>query len=215
MDRFDKDISQSIKGYLNKNVNFKWEEGQRIQNKIENKKLRISKFNPVYWSVLSFAVILFILLGSSYLNKESLTNEDNLITAAEQLKIHNEYLDSLNEVTINVKNKERINNQNTMYLIEIKNNSPYPILEGNLLLSHDIKTSNGIKENPYKIFTPTINELKSGGSISIEVMAPNSVFDAEMIEVDNETIELQGYIKERNPALMFSIKKSSSGYEPI
>lgn len=67
MDKFDTEVRKEINSFLHDNVQFTSAEKRRIQEKISNQKSLGERINPVYWSVLTAAVVLSIFLSYSYL----------------------------------------------------------------------------------------------------------------------------------------------------
>ena len=67
MNNFDKKISENVKSYLDENVEFSYEEIEKIHLKIQQGIQKSRKFNPVYWTVLASAAIIFLVLSLSFL----------------------------------------------------------------------------------------------------------------------------------------------------
>lgn len=67
MDHFDNQIKKEVNEFLQKNIRFTQEEGESIRRKIQNKKSRSLKFDPVYWTVLVAAASIFIFFSASFI----------------------------------------------------------------------------------------------------------------------------------------------------
>lgn len=58
-----------MKHYLDENVEFSTEEREKIQLRIQQKLNKSNRFHPKYWTVLTSAVIIFLVLSLSFLKK--------------------------------------------------------------------------------------------------------------------------------------------------
>jgi hypothetical protein len=68
LNNFDKNISEKVKSYLDKNVEFTTEEIEKIQMKM-HQGIHISrKSNRFYWTALASAAAIFLILSLSFLN---------------------------------------------------------------------------------------------------------------------------------------------------
>ncbi|MCT8140459.1 hypothetical protein H1D32_23970 [Anaerobacillus sp. CMMVII] len=68
MNNTDKKISEKVKSYLDKNVEFTTEESEKIQMKIQQGIHKSRKFNRFYWTALASAAAIFLILSISFLN---------------------------------------------------------------------------------------------------------------------------------------------------
>jgi len=64
---FDKKISDNVKSYVNKNVEFTTEESEKIHWKVQQGIPNTRKFNPLYWTVLVSAATIFLIVSLSFL----------------------------------------------------------------------------------------------------------------------------------------------------
>lgn len=214
MDNFDKQISRGVKSFLDKNVEFKNSEKHKILLTIEHSNRKTKKFYPVYWTVLASTAIIVCIMSLSFMN-DGASNINDSEQAGSDFANGNPYLDELEKIKITIKNEEKINDGDHKYLIEVENNSKYPLLEGTLLLSHDIKITNGIKENPFKMDVVINKEILSGKSDIVESEVPSSILDQSKVDTNGITIELKGYLKEISPKTAFNIMKSNSVVEGV
>ncbi|WP_316568796.1 hypothetical protein [Neobacillus sp. YIM B06451] len=76
MNNFDKNISDNVKSYLKENVKFSAEESEKIRLKIQQGSRISRKFNPLYWTVLASAAIIFLVLSLPFL-KDSFVGPEN------------------------------------------------------------------------------------------------------------------------------------------
>ena len=132
MDNFDKQISKRVKNYLDENVEFKNDEKNKILTKIEHSKRK--NFHPVYWTVLASTAIIVFILSLSFINDGKSNIQERELTGTE-IKNDNPYMTELEKIEITVKKEEEINDGDHQYLIEVENNSKYPLLEGPLLFN--------------------------------------------------------------------------------
>ena len=212
MDNFDKRISRGVKSFLNENVEFKNEERHKILETIEHSKRKKKRFHPVYWSVLASAAIIICILTLSFINDGNSNIQDSQLAGSDSGK-SNLSLEELEKIKISIKNEQVINGGDHQYLIEIENKSKYPLLEGTLFLSHEIKVTNGIKGNPFKMVVEINKKIPSGKSFTVESEVPSSVFDQSKVDVNGLTIELKGYLKEISPQSSINILQSNSVVE--
>ena len=77
MNEFDKKISENVKSYLDKNVEFTTEESKKVQMKIQQRIHKSRKFNPFYWTALASAAAIFLILSISFLNDHPLLGPVN------------------------------------------------------------------------------------------------------------------------------------------
>lgn len=76
LDNFDKKISDEVKSYLDENIEFTKEESKKIQLNIQKGYPNSRKFNPLYWTVLASAAIVFLVLTLSFL-KGPIIDQEN------------------------------------------------------------------------------------------------------------------------------------------
>lgn len=76
LDNFDKKISGKVKSYLDENVEFSTEENKKIHLKIQQKFYKSRSSNPLYWTVLAFAAIIFLILSLSFLKSPIVVPEN-------------------------------------------------------------------------------------------------------------------------------------------
>ncbi len=77
MNNFDKEITEKVKSYLDKNVEFTSRESEKIQMKIQQGNIHKSRrFNPFYWTALASATAIFLILSISFL-KAPITGIEN------------------------------------------------------------------------------------------------------------------------------------------
>lgn len=63
MERCEFNGKKEVNEFLEKNIRFTHEEGERVRARIREKKKNPLKFHPVYWTVLAAAASLFIILS--------------------------------------------------------------------------------------------------------------------------------------------------------
>ncbi|MFC5604632.1 hypothetical protein [Sporosarcina koreensis] len=68
MDRFETEIKKEVNDFLEKNIRFTHEEGERIRERIAPRKKRTIRFSPVYWTVMAAAASLFIFISISFIS---------------------------------------------------------------------------------------------------------------------------------------------------
>jgi len=68
MERFETEIKKEVDDFLERNIRFTHEEGERIRERIAPRKKRALRFNPVYWTVFAAAASLFIFISISFIN---------------------------------------------------------------------------------------------------------------------------------------------------
>ncbi|MFA9560435.1 hypothetical protein ACERII_24350 [Evansella sp. AB-rgal1] len=78
MNKSDKKISEKVKSYLDKNVEFTTEESEKIQMKLQQGIHKSRNFNPFYWTALASAAAIFLILSISFLNGSLLGPENEL-----------------------------------------------------------------------------------------------------------------------------------------
>ncbi|MFN7250223.1 MAG: hypothetical protein ACK4M9_05450 [Anaerobacillus sp.] len=76
MNNFDKIISEKVKSYLDKNVEFTTEESEKIQIKIQQGIQKSRKSNRFYWTALASVAAIFLILSLSFLNGPLLDPEN-------------------------------------------------------------------------------------------------------------------------------------------
>lgn len=79
LDNFDKKISGKVKSYLDENVEFSTEESKKIHLKIQQKFYKSRSGNPLYWTVLAFAAIIFLILSLSFLKSPIVVPENEYV----------------------------------------------------------------------------------------------------------------------------------------
>lgn len=79
LDNFDKKISGKVKSYLDENVEFSTEESKKIHLKIQQKFYKSRSANPLYWTVLAFAAIIFLILSLSFLKSPIVVPENEYV----------------------------------------------------------------------------------------------------------------------------------------
>ena len=212
MDNFDKQISGRVKNFLDENVEFKNDEKNKILEKIEHNNRKTKKFHPVYWTVLASTAIIVFILSLSFINDGNSNIQERELKGTD-VKNDNPYIAELEKIEITIIKEEEINDGDHHYLIEIENKSKYPLVEGTMFLSHDIKISNGLKGNPFKVVMELNQEISPGKSTVVESEVPSSIFDQSKVVVNGISIELRGYFKKVSPQSMFNILKSNSVVE--
>lgn len=212
MDNFDKHISRRVQNFLEENVEFKNDEKNKILAKIEQRNRKTRIFHPVYWTVLASTAIVVFILSLTFINDGKNNIQESELTGAESTK-ENPYSAELEKIKITVQKEEEINEGDHLYLIEVENNTKYPLLEGTLSLSHDIKIPNGLKGNPLKVTVDINEEIPPGQAAMVESEVPSSIFDQSKVDVNGITIELRGYLEEISPQSMISMLKSNSVVE--
>lgn len=76
LNNFDKKISDKVKSYLNENVEFSTEESEKIHLKIQQEFHKSRSVNPLYWTVLASAAIIFLVLSLSFLKSPIVVPEN-------------------------------------------------------------------------------------------------------------------------------------------
>lgn len=76
LNNFDKKISNEVKSYLDKNVEFSAEESEKIQLKIQQGFHKSRRINPLYWTVLASAAVIFLVLSLSFLKSPFVVPEN-------------------------------------------------------------------------------------------------------------------------------------------
>lgn len=67
MDKFDHEVREELKSFLQENIQFTPEEKEQVQERIGSKKSKGLQFNPVYWTVLTAAIALSLFFSFFYL----------------------------------------------------------------------------------------------------------------------------------------------------
>ena len=109
---------------------------------------------------------------------------------------------------INIQSEEEFKS----YTIKLTNKTGFELTHLMLNLSYPIKTSNGTKNNPFMVegkadnLTRPVN-LKTEESIQFSIYAPvKEVFsDTDLLDFENPSIELKGYVKEGNKEIPFKM----------
>jgi len=209
VDNFDKEISKKVKKYLDNNVSFSNTEKENIQREIERHDQTPRKFNPTYWTILVSAAALLIILSISFFNNPS----GEQAMSGEVGELSEKYLAELEKVDMAIKEHTQLAEGEIQYVIEITNDSQFPIKQGTLFLSYDIKLTNGVKGNPFKMIFDLPKEIAVGDSTKIETIIPASIFDRNKVTTESLTLELKGYLKEISDETMFNIAKSDTVIE--
>lgn len=76
LNNFDKKISGKVKSYLDENVEFSTEESEKIRLKIQQEFHKSRSVNPLYWTVLASAAIIFLVLSLSFLKSPIVVPEN-------------------------------------------------------------------------------------------------------------------------------------------
>ena len=76
LNNFDKKISDKVKSYLDENVEFSTEESEKIHLKIQQEFHKSRSVNPLYWTVLASAAIIFLVLSLSFLKSPIVVPEN-------------------------------------------------------------------------------------------------------------------------------------------
>ena len=76
LNNFDKKISGKVKSYLDENVEFSTEESEKIHLKIQQEFYKSRSANPLYWTVLASAAIIFLVLSLSFLKSPIVVPEN-------------------------------------------------------------------------------------------------------------------------------------------
>lgn len=77
LDNFDKKISGKVKSYLDENIELSTEESEKIHLKIQQDFYKSRSANPLYWTVLAFAAIIFLILSLSFLKSPIVVPEND------------------------------------------------------------------------------------------------------------------------------------------
>ena len=80
LNNFDKEITEHVKSYLEKNVQFSKEESELIHQKIKHGNDKRPKSNLLYWTVLVSAATIFLVLISLSFLKGSFVGQDKELT---------------------------------------------------------------------------------------------------------------------------------------
>ncbi|TWT13174.1 hypothetical protein [Planomicrobium sp. CPCC 101079] len=67
MDKFDHEVREQLKSFLQEKIQFTSEEKEQVHERILSKKSKGFQFNPVYWSVLTAAIALSLFFSFFYL----------------------------------------------------------------------------------------------------------------------------------------------------
>lgn len=142
-----------------------------------------------YLILLSLLLLFFLIVGCS--TKEEQFDDKNIIFSV-----------------INIQSEEEFKS----YTIKLTNKTGFGLTHLMLNLSYPIKTSNGTKNNPFMVegkadnLTRPVN-LKTEESIQFSIYAPvKEVFsDTDLLDFENPSIELKGYVKEGNKAIPFKM----------
>ncbi|WP_139311083.1 hypothetical protein [Paenisporosarcina indica] len=212
MDNFDKKISTRVQNFLEENVEFRNDEKNEILEKIEHRNRNKRHFHPVYWTVLASTAIIVFILSLTFIS-DGKSNIQNSELAGSEFKNANPYLAEAEQIKITIQNEEEVNEGDHKYVIEVKNNSKYPLLESTMLLSHDINISNGLKGNPFKVSIDINKEISPGQVAVVESEVPSSIFDQSKVNVDGISIALKGYLNEVSDQSFIHISKSNSVVE--
>ncbi|MBB4823023.1 hypothetical protein HNO89_000241 [Sporosarcina luteola] len=76
MNHFDKKISDKVKSYLDENVEFSAEEIKKMNLKIQQGFHKSRSINPLYWTILASAAIIFLVLSLSFLKSPFVVPEN-------------------------------------------------------------------------------------------------------------------------------------------
>ncbi|AYC28426.1 hypothetical protein [Paenisporosarcina cavernae] len=209
MDPFDKDVSTKLKRYVNEHVSFSANEKNNVFDSIQKIDKRSMRFQPTYWVVLSFVTVLIVFFGKSFISEWNVQDSLSANPPSESSSEIN-YLDELNNVQLTVTDRTELPDHVTTYTIEIQNTSMYPILDGELFLSYDIKLPNGQKENPFKVEIELPDEIKPGAHLNKELIVPNNLFQPDMVNTKEQSLSMHGFIHKKIPANRFSILRSMS-----
>ncbi|KJS13053.1 MAG: hypothetical protein VR67_05960 [Peptococcaceae bacterium BRH_c8a] len=142
-----------------------------------------------YLILLSLLLLFFLIVGCS--TKEEQFDDKNIIFSV-----------------INIQSEEEFKS----YTIKLTNKTGFELTHLMLNLSYPIKTSNGTKNNPFMVegkadnLTRPVN-LKTEESIQFSIYAPvKEVFsDTDLLDFENPSIELKGYVKEGNKEIPFKM----------
>lgn len=78
MENFEKGMKKEVDDYLERNIRFTHEERERIRERIAVSQKKVSRFNPVYWTVLVAAASIFIVLSLSYIKGSNNGSPENI-----------------------------------------------------------------------------------------------------------------------------------------
>jgi hypothetical protein len=142
-----------------------------------------------YLILISSIMLLGVLFGCS--TKKEQFNDENII--------------------FNVVNTQSTNEFKS-YTIEISNKTGFDLTHLTFTLSYPIKTSNGSKGNPFVVEGEADNSTRpvnliSGETTKFSIFAPiNEVFsDTDLLDFENPSVELKGYVREGNNEIPFGM----------
>lgn len=145
-----------------------------------------------YLILISSITLLFVLFGCSTIKEQF--NDGNIVFNVVDTQSSKEF---------------------QAFTIEISNKTEFDLTHLTFNLGYPIKTSNGLKDNPFVVegevenSTEPVN-LKSRETTRFSVLAPISeVFsDTNLLDFENPSVELKGYFKEGNNEIPFGVSGS-------
>ncbi|PLS17677.1 hypothetical protein CVD28_10625 [Bacillus sp. M6-12] len=211
MDSFDKRMKKDLSIYLHNNVGFTDHERNTIHRKIHKNKT--PRFNLVYWTILSFAGLIALMLSFPFIGE--LTHKSNAIDPEPAIQsnggeANKELASEVSKIELCIKQVAPIDKENIKYIIEVKNGTRDPIKEGVLYLSHDLKVHDGYTGNPFKVEIKMQKDLPAMETAEYEAIVPSAIFDSTKVNVDNATIELYGFLHNPSPVTVFHTGQSVS-----
>lgn len=184
---------------MHDNVTFTEKDKENVLRELRVGNQKLKRFNPVYWTVFVSAAALLIFMSILLINNPS----------TEQLT-SGELLEEVEKVNLTIKEQTELPSGEVKYVIEVFNDSNYPIKKGELYLSYDVKIKNGAAGNPFKMIIDLHNDLEAGEKTDIEAIATIAIFDPNKVYTQYLTLDLKGYFNEVSNENFFHIGQSNT-----
>ena len=112
--------------------------------------------------------------------------------------------EDINKVTVSLVSADKLDTALNL-LLDVKNESPYDIVQNHIFLNHPIKTDNGYKDNKQKIETEESNfKVAVGETVRVSAVIPyDSAVNTETLCLDMVDSKIEGYFENGNDRLKY------------
>ena len=202
MDEFDRKLSKEMK-HRAEGVTMTEQEKDRIHRNISNPKSHRTKRSFVIWTIATAAVALFLLLALPLLQESK-----------QETGAPSEYkYEDMEKLQLRVIQEKALPDGETEYLIEIDNGSNRVIHVPTLYFSFNVIMENGWAGNPFKYSEHLGLEIGPGQKIKVPLTVDVRLLNGDMIDTNQITLELKGYLDEFKPENLFHTGQSVSNEE--
>ncbi len=210
MDKFERKLANEMKSYTDDHVKLSDGEKTRLHQVALHASHRQKKPPITYWAVAAAAFSLFLFMSAGiFLNssKNSSLSLDEPLTAASIS------MEDLEKINVELLSQVPINDDETKFTIQVKNQTNLSILDMDLYLSYDIRLKNEARENPFQASVAQHVTIDANQTKTFDVTLPSYVFNADIASPDGVMIKMQAFLDEISNDHFFTMGKSNSVIE--